>query len=197
MHELYSPEGTYEPTDHLLAVAELAAKVAPEGADVLDLGTGVGTLAIELAMSRPDVRVRGVDINPAAIKAARSNAARLNLGGRVRFGYSDVYSNVTGRYDVIMSSMPYDVLQDGESPELDCECGMHRPAPYEAIYDDHMATARALGYGHAHLVPGGSFILFAQEGFAEVFRLSGWEESESVREEDDTVTYVLKETIRG
>lgn len=58
----------------LLEQAQLAG-----GADVLDLGSGSGTLAIWAKQRDPDVRIRGLDGDPAIIAQARRKAARAGV----------------------------------------------------------------------------------------------------------------------
>ena len=74
---------------------------------ILDIGTGSGCIAIELAKSFPQAMVDGVDISPAALEIAQKNAKFHNLSGRVKFFSSDVFSNVTGAFDTIVSNPPY------------------------------------------------------------------------------------------
>jgi SAM-dependent methyltransferase len=54
--------------------AVLAAADPPPGAVVADLACGAGRCALSLAQRRPDVRVIGVDHDPAAIDQARAAA---------------------------------------------------------------------------------------------------------------------------
>ena len=54
--------------------AVLAAADPPPGAVVADLACGAGRCALSLAQRRPDVRVIGVDRDPAAIEQARAAA---------------------------------------------------------------------------------------------------------------------------
>lgn len=54
-------------------IADDLVDVLPDGADVLDVGTGPGVLVSELARRRPDVRIVGVDLSADMIAAAQRN----------------------------------------------------------------------------------------------------------------------------
>jgi SAM-dependent methyltransferase len=66
-------------------LARKAAALAPAGARALDVGTGTGRLAMELAKARPDLHVVGVDISADMLDIARQNAARSDLSAAVEF----------------------------------------------------------------------------------------------------------------
>jgi len=92
----------YEPAEDSFLLAEnLAVK---EGDIALDVGTGTGLIA--LLMSRKARFVLGVDINPMAIELARKNA-ELNSIQNVEFRLSDLFENVSGKFDVITFNAPY------------------------------------------------------------------------------------------
>jgi release factor glutamine methyltransferase len=83
------------------------AVLAEAGPDhrVLDLGTGSGVNAI-LAASR-GATVVAVDINPHALAAARHNAAANGVADRIDVRHSDVFSDVDGRFDLIVFDPPF------------------------------------------------------------------------------------------
>ncbi len=47
--------------------------VTPDGAQVLDVGTGPGVLLLELARRRPDLRLTGLDLSEDMVALARKN----------------------------------------------------------------------------------------------------------------------------
>ncbi len=71
-----------------LVERSLAALDLPAGARILDLGTQVGTFAIELA--RKGYAVTGLDLSPEAIAAAQGLARQVLPDGRVDFVVGDV-----------------------------------------------------------------------------------------------------------
>lgn len=81
----------------------------PEGiANVLELCTGSGCLAIMLADAFPDAQVDAVDISPDALEVARRNVETYKLEERVNLIQSDLYANVPAKkYDLIITNPPY------------------------------------------------------------------------------------------
>lgn len=75
-----------------------------EGDDVLDMCTGSGAIAIVLAQ-KTGARVTAADISDDALAVAQQNA--LDNGVEVRFVLSDIYENIEGQYNVIVSNPPY------------------------------------------------------------------------------------------
>ncbi len=72
----------------------------------VDIGCGAGPGALLVARARPEAEVIGVDINEAALRLTRVNAALAGLG-RVAARHSDLLSGVEGQFDLIVSNPPY------------------------------------------------------------------------------------------
>ncbi|AHI27796.1 50S ribosomal protein L3 N(5)-glutamine methyltransferase [Marinobacter similis] len=79
---------------------------------VLDLCTGSGCIGIGAATVFEDALVDLADISVDALEVAESNIELHELGDRVQCIQSDVFSNINGQYDVILSNPPYVDAED-------------------------------------------------------------------------------------
>lgn len=93
---------------------------------ILDLGTGSGALLCALLRELPQARGVGVDVSPAAINIATSNARQLGFADRAQFMVSDWFETVSGRFDIVIANAPY--IPDGEGPELMIDVSDFEPA---------------------------------------------------------------------
>ncbi|UTY58770.1 50S ribosomal protein L3 N(5)-glutamine methyltransferase [Massilia sp. erpn] len=94
-------------------------------ANVLELCTGSGCLAIMLADAFPDAKVDAVDISPDALEVARRNVATYKLEDRLTLIQSDLYQNVPDKkYDLIITNPPY--VNSGSMSRLPQEY-LHEP----------------------------------------------------------------------
>lgn len=76
---------------------------------VVDVCTGSGCLAIELAHHFPKASVDAIDLSPDALAVAAINVREHKLTRRVRLHESDVFDAVPpAKYDVILSNPPYE-----------------------------------------------------------------------------------------
>ena len=85
-----------------------------EAAQVLDLGTGSGAIALAIAHEAPSAIVIATDQSSEALEIAKSNAKHLGLESRVRFMQGNWYEALGGNalFDVILSNPPYIANQD-------------------------------------------------------------------------------------
>lgn len=86
-------------------LVEEALKAVRPGMRVLDLCTGSGCIIVSILHNVADVEGYAIDISKQALNVAKENA-RLNEVS-VMFERSDLFDNVTGTFDVIVSNPPY------------------------------------------------------------------------------------------
>jgi release factor glutamine methyltransferase len=165
-------------------LVELALARIPRGgeADVADLGTGSGAIALALASERPHARIVATDLSEAALDVARANARRLALTN-VAFASGDWHAALQGRFDLIVSNPPYIAADD---PHLDGDL-RHEPASALVAGADGLdALRRIVGGAAARLRPGGW--LLVEHGFDQgepvrrLFREAGHHEVETARD---------------
>ena len=95
--------------------------------DILDIGTGSGAIAITLD-KEVNCNVDAIDISSEALEVAKDNN-KLN-GTNVNMFISDVFGNVSKKYDVIISNPPY-ISNDEEIMDI-----VKNNEPHIALYAD-------------------------------------------------------------
>ncbi len=86
--------------------------------DVLDIGTGSGAIAISIKKELPECNVTASDISEYALIVADENSKKNNV--EINFIYSNLFENISGVYDLIISNPPYITSRDIEDlqPEI-------------------------------------------------------------------------------
>lgn len=72
---------------------------------VLDVGCGVGVIGISIAKKYSNIKVEMIDVNERAILLAKENIRKNNITNCECY-LSDIYSNVTKTFDMIISNPP-------------------------------------------------------------------------------------------
>lgn len=86
-------------------LVEEALKIVQPGMKVLDLCTGSGCVIVSILHNAGGVEGYAVDISKQALIVAKENAKQNDV--TVNFERSDLFDNVTGKFDVIVSNPPY------------------------------------------------------------------------------------------
>ncbi|VVE47280.1 ribosomal protein L3 N(5)-glutamine methyltransferase [Pandoraea aquatica] len=112
-------------------------------ADVLELCTGSGCLAILAAETFPAAQIDAVDISGDALDVAKINVADYGLDDRVALHLGDLYAPLPEgkRYEVIITNPPY--VNEGSMQVLPAEY-RHEPRLALAGGDDGMDVVRRI-----------------------------------------------------
>jgi release factor glutamine methyltransferase len=89
---------TEELVGHVMAALPAAGRV-------LDVGTGSGAIALALKHERPALTVEAVDVSPAALAVAQTNAALLGLD--VACAVDDLARGRRGPFAAVVANLPY------------------------------------------------------------------------------------------
>ena len=131
-------------------------------ANILDIGTGSGCIAITLVLELPDAKVVAWDISDDALRIAADNAKSLDAN--VTFEHRDILdtsltshlSLFTPQFDLIVSNPPY--ICEKEKSAMECNVLEHEP--HLALFvpdDDPLLFYRAIAqYAVEALKPQGS-----------------------------------------
>lgn len=158
-------------------LVEVALQVLrPQGEPrVLDVGSGSGAIAVSLAREHGGARVVATDIAPRALVAARANARRHDLDGRVQFACMDLFAAFgpgappgapTGAFDAVVSNPPY--VATGDLADLAPEVRDHEPhLALDGGADGLQVYRRIAAEVPGALRPGGHLLLEVGDGQAD------------------------------
>lgn len=141
-------EATLEPRPETELLVDLALGALPAGGRLLDLGTGTGCIPIAILANQPDATAVAVDLSDRALAAARGNAERHGVSGRLELRQGSWFEALSplgrgeGRFDLIVSNPPYITSAVVETlapevkdfdPRLALDGGPDGLAPYRII----------------------------------------------------------------
>lgn len=94
-----------------------------KGKRVLDMCTGSGCIIVSIAKLANPAQAVGVDVSEQALAVAKENATRLEV--QASFLQSNLFEQVEGQFDVIVSNPPY--IASNVIPELMPEVREYEP----------------------------------------------------------------------
>ncbi|KTD16639.1 peptide chain release factor N(5)-glutamine methyltransferase [Legionella jordanis] len=150
------------PETELVVELTLALLADKTHAEILDLGTGSGAIALACAHERPKWHIIACDCSLAAIQVAEENASRLNLNN-ISFYHSNWFENIPAEpvFDAIVANPPYIAAHDPHLAQGDVryEPKLALVSEEEGLY----ALKHIIKHSIARLKPGG--LLLVEHGF--------------------------------
>ena len=126
---------------------------------VLDVGTGSGNIIISIAknikMNKGKITFYASDNSGKALGVAKRNNEKHQTN--ISFIKSDLFSNIRGKFDLIIANLPYVPKDGSKKDEIRFE-------PEEAIFSDKDGTATILKFlrqGRKHLAKDGQILIEA------------------------------------
>lgn len=163
-------------------LVEETLKRIPVGSRILDLCTGSGCILISLLTYAKDCVGTGADISEKALLVAKRNAKKLNV--EAVWIRSDLFENIQGEFEVIVSNPPYIATKEIET--LMPEVRDHEPRiALDGMEDGLFFYRKIVEESFQYLVPGG---LLAFE--------IGYDQGESVSEMMRSAGYIDVEVIK-
>ena len=143
------------------ALVEEALKVRMDGDRILDMCTGSGCILISVLNYSNNCEGVGADVSSKALEIARANAEALfkdkEDDTKISFVESDLFENVEGKFDLILSNPPY--IATDVIPTLMPEVAKHEPIiALDGKNDGLWFYERIVEKLEEYLKPGGSVI---------------------------------------
>lgn len=104
-------------------LVEEVMKELHDGFSILDMCTGSGCILLSLLKYSNNCKGIGVDISEDALAVAKENQKRLGI--EASFINSNLFEQITGKYDIIVSNPPY--IRSDVIPTLMEEVRLHEP----------------------------------------------------------------------
>lgn len=186
----------FSPADSKSSQAHLSLLDFPAGGTFLEIGSGIGLIAVHAALAGCRA-VYATDLNPAAVKNTELNAERFGVADQITSVHSDLFN-------ALHDAPSFDVVYWHSNnvwapPELDLTA--HELAYVDPGYEAHQRYFREAKH---HVAPGGRVLiaLSSRAGRAELDELAAAEkqrlitvDSTTVDEPEGPVVYELLEVV--
>ncbi len=128
--EFFVSKDVLIPRQDTECLVEEVMKNLHDGMRILDMCTGSGCILLSLLHYSNGCTGVGADVSNAALGVALKNASKLSEEGliektAVEFTQSDLFENITGTFDVLVSNPPY--IETAEIDKLMPEVKEHEP----------------------------------------------------------------------
>ncbi len=183
-------EDVLVPRQDTEVLVEEVLKYMRSGMSVLDMCTGSGCILLSILKLAADMngcrdlKGNGADLSEKALRIAEENREHLGLVGDVTLVQSNLFENISGTYDIIVSNPPY--IASEVIPTLSEEVKDHEPMMALDGGTDGLDFYRIIiEKSPSYLTPGG--MLFFEIGYDQGISVS------ELMEKDFTDIHVEKD----
>ena len=167
--------------DTEVLIEEAVKRIKP-GSSILDMCTGSGCIILTLLHFVKNCQGTAADLSEKALAVAKKNAVKLEK--ECTFIHSDLFENIEGKFDVIVSNPPYIATKEIEA--LEPEVRIHEPMmALDGMEDGLFFYRKIVSASNKYLNPEG-WLLF------EI----GYDQGEAVSEMMKSAGYVQVEVIK-
>lgn len=168
LHFIVTPD-VLIPRQDTETLVEEVMRFLHDGMRILDVCTGSGCILLSLLKYSNDCIGTGCDLSEKAVLVAEENARALGISAE--FVQSDLFENITGRYEMIVSNPPY--IASEEIPALMEEVREHDPLmALDGGKDGLYFYREIIKQAGDYLYPGG--MLFFEIGCGQAADVSGY-----------------------
>ncbi len=168
LHFVVTPD-VLIPRQDTETLVEEVMRFLHDGMRILDVCTGSGCILLSLLKYSNDCKGTGCDLSEKAVSVAEENARALGISAE--FVQSDLFENITGRYEIIVSNPPY--IASEEIPALMEEVREHDPLmALDGGKDGLYFYREIIKQAGDYLYPGG--MLFFEIGCGQAADVSGY-----------------------
>lgn len=168
LHFVVTPD-VLIPRQDTETLVEEVMRFLHDGMRILDVCTGSGCILLSLLKYSNDCKGTGCDLSEKAVSVAEENARALGISAE--FVQSDLFENIRGRYEIIVSNPPY--IASEEIPALMEEVREHDPLmALDGGKDGLYFYREIIKQAGDYLYPGG--MLFFEIGCGQAADVSGY-----------------------
>jgi release factor glutamine methyltransferase len=143
--------------ERALMILESESDIKAERSTVFEIGTGTGCIIVSIAAETDGHHFIATDISEGALDAARKNAKKHSVLGRIEFRQGACFNGFEGTLSLIVSNPPY--IRHDEIPDLMPEVAKYDPITALDGGEDGMDVVRIIAKQGADLLQHGGWVV--------------------------------------
>ena len=136
----------------------------------LEIGIGSGCISIAMLKNLPRLNMQACDISKEALKIAKRNADNNKVLNRLNLAHSNLFDNIKGKFDFIISNPPY--IPKNEILELDKNVLCYEPLSALSGGDDGLLFYRKISHLAGDYLNSNGGMIFFEIGYNQFKSIS-------------------------